>query len=103
MSKRSNVTPVEDARRNKLATNATSPDSINSDVGETGATDDPVAKGDGPLPEELTGRASSTGEDLYSLFANGSPDHITDGFRGGNGDDPETDIETADENTDIER
>jgi hypothetical protein len=103
MSKRSNVTPVDDERRNSLNANATSPDSINSDVGETGADRDQKSKGDGALPEEVTGRASRGGEDLVSLFANGQADHMTDGFRGGNGDDPETDIETADENTDIER
>ncbi|MEP6779052.1 MAG: hypothetical protein ABJC26_04125 [Gemmatimonadaceae bacterium] len=103
MSKRSNVTPNDDARRNKLNANATASDSISSDVGESGSSDELMSKGDGPLPEELTGRASRGGEDLVSLFANGQSDHMTDGFRGGNGDDPETDVETADENTDIER
>lgn len=103
MSKRSNVSPVDDARRNSLNANATAPDSINSDVGESGTHGERKSKGDGPLPEEVTGRASSGGEDLVSLFANGTPDHLTDGFRGGNGDDPETDIETVDENMDVER
>ena len=103
MSKRSNVTPTEDTRRNALNSNATAPDSINSDVGETGSFDEPKSKGDGALPEEVTGRASRGGEDLVSLFANDQQDHMADGFRGGNGDDPETDVETADENTDVER
>ncbi len=43
-----------------------------------------------PMSEELTGRASKTDEDLKSLFANESEDHIEDGFKGGSGDEPET-------------
>ena len=103
MSKRSNVTPADDARRNSLNENATVPDSINSDIGESGSAHERGAKGDGPLPEELTGRASSGSEDLVSLFNDGTATHLTDGFRGGQGDFPEADVETADENTDIER
>ncbi|MDQ6610826.1 MAG: hypothetical protein M3Y64_00215 [Gemmatimonadota bacterium] len=103
MSKRSNVTPANDDRRNALNENVTAPDSINSDVGESGSSGERTAKGDGPLPEELTGRASSGSEDLVSLFNDKTADHLTDGFRGGQGDFPEADVETADENTDIER
>ena len=34
-------------------------------------------------PEEVTGRASGTDDDLVSLFSNDSGEHIDDGFRGG--------------------
>lgn len=36
-----------------------------------------------PLPDELTGRASKTDDDLTSLFENDSEEHIKDGFKGG--------------------
>ena len=39
------------------------------------------------VPEELTGRADATNEDLTALFANDSAEHVTDGFRGGSDDD----------------
>jgi hypothetical protein len=41
-----------------------------------------------PAPEELTGRAAKTEEDLSSLFENPGDDHLTDGFKGGSGDEP---------------
>ena len=41
---------------------------------------------DRPAPEELTGRASKTEEDLGSLFGNEGGDHLSDGFKGGSGD-----------------
>jgi hypothetical protein len=41
-----------------------------------------------PLPEEVTGRASGTDDDLVSLFGNESDEHVRDGFRGGSQDDP---------------
>ena len=44
---------------------------------------------DTPLPDELTGRASKTSEDLTALFRNETPEHLTDGFRGASGDDPD--------------
>lgn len=40
-----------------------------------------------PVTEELTGRASKTEDDLEALFENESEEHLTDGFRGGSGDD----------------
>jgi hypothetical protein len=40
-----------------------------------------------PLPDELTGRASKTDDDLTTLFDNESWEHIQDGFRGGSGED----------------
>jgi hypothetical protein len=40
----------------------------------------------------LTGRASATGESLTQLFSNRTAEHLSDGFCGGSGDDPDTDI-----------
>jgi|KBSSwiStaDraftv2_1062776.scaffolds.fasta_scaffold1422765_1 hypothetical protein len=44
-----------------------------------------------PAPEELTGRAAKTEEDLKALFSNEGGDHISDGFKGGSGDEPGND------------
>ena len=41
-----------------------------------------------PLPDELTGRASKTDDELTTLFQNPDDEHVTDGFRGGSGDEP---------------
>ena len=95
--------PPLDPRDSALNTNPTLPDSINSDIGSTGASEEPLSKGDRPLPEELTGRASGTEEDLTSLFSNDSAEHLTDGFRSGNGDDPEADVERSDDGSQIDR
>jgi hypothetical protein len=38
-------------------------------------------------PEEITGRAARTTEDLAVLFGNQSDEHLADGFRGGSADD----------------
>ena len=43
------------------------------------------------LPEELTGRASGTDEDLVALFDNPTDKHMADGFRGGSEDEPPVD------------
>ena len=64
------------------------------DIEETAAEKDPVKPRpevptdleERPAPEELTGRASKTEEDLSSLFDNASGDHLSDGFKGGSGD-----------------
>ncbi|MES2124672.1 MAG: hypothetical protein V4503_08275 [Gemmatimonadota bacterium] len=56
----------------------------------------PALEGREPLPEELTGRASGTSEDLETLFENDSAGHLTDGFRGGSDDDDETDVRNID-------
>lgn len=56
-------------------------------AGETTRLDDPELEGGTPLPEEVTGRASGTREDLGTLFANDTADHLADGFRGGSDDD----------------
>ena len=57
-------------------------------VEETDRPDSPQLEGGIPLPEELTGRASGTSEDLTALFENESKAHLADGFRGGSADDP---------------
>jgi hypothetical protein len=57
-------------------------------VEETDRPDTPQLEGGIPLPEELTGRASGTSEDLTALFDNESKAHLADGFRGGSADDP---------------
>lgn len=65
--------------------------------------DRPELEGGTPLPQELTGRASGTEEDLGTLFANDAADHFADGFRGGSNDDPGSDIPKepdTDENAD---
>lgn len=49
-----------------------------------------------PLPEELTGRASATDEDLVALFENRTDQHMTDGFRGGSDDEPAADDDEID-------
>ena len=56
----------------------------------------PALEGREPLPEELTGRASGTGENLSTLFEDGSGAHLSDGFRGGSDDDRETDVKKLD-------
>jgi len=45
------------------------------------------------LPDQLTGRAASTSEDLTTLFRNQADEHLTDGFRGGSDDDDDAVIE----------
>ncbi len=52
----------------------------------------PVLQGGKPLPEELTGRASGTSEDVATLFAADTAEHFADGFRGGSDEDPGADI-----------
>lgn len=54
--------------------------------GSTRRPETPELEGRVPLPEELTGRASGTTEDLVALFDNTRGDHIADGFRGGSDD-----------------
>lgn len=103
MPKTPNADEPVDPRDSALHANPTVPDSMNSDIGSTGGPTDPVSKGDRPLPQELTGRAAGTSEDLQSLFANSSDEHLTDGFRAGNGDDPDTDVERTDDQAQIDR
>ena len=58
----------------------------------TSRPDTPELEGGTPLPEELTGRASGSEEDLRALFAGDTAEHFADGFRGGSDDDSATDI-----------
>jgi hypothetical protein len=61
-------------------------------VAETSRPATPRLEGGTPLPEELTGRASATGEDLTALFDNDTAGHFADGFRGGSNSDPGSDL-----------
>ena len=61
-------------------------------VAETSRPDTPELEGGTPLPEELTGRASGTDEDLNTLMANDSAGHLADGFRGGSNADRGSDL-----------
>lgn len=54
----------------------------------TDRPDTPELEGGIPLPEELTGRASGTGDYLTALFDDETAAHLADGFRGGSGDEP---------------
>jgi hypothetical protein len=54
--------------------------------GSTRRPETPELEGRAPLPEELTGRASGTDEDLVALMRNQSDTHLADGFRGGSSD-----------------
>ena len=63
--------------------------------GGTRRKETPELEGRTPLPEELTGRASGTDDDLVALFDNASRDHLADGFRGGSDDE---DAEQAEAN-----
>lgn len=56
--------------------------------GVTSRPETPELEGRTPLPEELTGMASGTDEDLVSLFGDQRGEHIADGFRGGSEDEP---------------
>jgi hypothetical protein len=55
--------------------------------GDTTRPETPELEGITPLPEEVTGKASSTDEDLVSLFDDADSGHMSDGFRGGSDDD----------------
>lgn len=56
--------------------------------GETTRPETPMLEGRVPLPEELTGKASSTDDDLVALFEDKEGAHMADGFRGGSEDEP---------------
>ena len=56
--------------------------------GATSRPETPELEGRTPLPEELTGKASGTDEDLVTLFGDQRGEHIADGFRGGSEDEP---------------
>ena len=84
-----------------IADRAVSDRSENDGIPRT--PEDPDSRGDESQTQELTGRASGTGEDLASLFANESDEHLSDGFRSGNGDDPESDVDATDDLPQIDR
>lgn len=63
----------------------------------SGGPEDPDVDGITPLPEEITGRASGTDEDLVALFENPTGKHITDGFRGGSEDEPPVEDDAIDD------
>jgi hypothetical protein len=71
-------------------------------VSDTDRPATPELEGGIPLPEELTGRASGTDEDLTALFNNESEAHLADGFRGGSEDEPVADSQ-ADGSAEAER
>jgi hypothetical protein len=65
------------------------------------ANTDPVPLAKLPLPaetapEELTGRATGTDDDLTALFKSDSGGHFADGFSGGSDDDKGVAIEKDD-------
>ena len=62
--------------------------------GGTERPETPALEGRTPLPEEITGLAAGTDDDLVALFGNASAAHLADGFRGGSEDDPATPDET---------
>lgn len=62
--------------------------------GSTDKPEYPELEGREPLPEEITGRASGTDDDLVALFKNPDSDHLADGFRGGS-DDEESDADAT--------
>jgi hypothetical protein len=68
---------MQKARKNASASH--------SDGGTT-RPETPELEGLMPLPEELTGKASATDEDLVKLFDDKESGHISDGFRGGSDD-----------------
>lgn len=74
--------------RNRHRRNDT-PSPIRRDDGTTTRPESPILEGIEPLPDEITGRATGTGESLTTLFDNPSDEHIRDGFMGGSGDLPE--------------
>jgi hypothetical protein len=57
--------------------------------GDTSRPETPELEGRMPLPEELTGKASGTDEDLVELFGDERGEHVADGFRGGSDDEDE--------------
>jgi hypothetical protein len=65
-------------------------------AGGTTRPEIPYLEGRTPLPEELTGRASGTDDNLVALFDNPTAEHMSDGFRGGSEDIPRGDSNDAD-------
>lgn len=74
------------------ATDARSPEPVQHESATTAYPAVRALEGGPPIAEELTGRASTTSESLTELFQSRTAEHLADGFRGGSGDDPDTDI-----------
>jgi hypothetical protein len=60
---------------------------VSSDVPNPPNAAEASIEDESTLPDELTGRAAATDEDLTSLFRNASREHFADGFNGGSDDD----------------
>lgn len=73
-------------RQQSLAQQQASESRVTHADGATRRPESPTLEGRVPLPEEITGRASGTDEDLAELFDNPTGAHLTDGFRGGSDD-----------------
>ena len=99
MSGKRSRSPADESRH--LADPAVSDRNENDGLPRT--PEDPDSRGDESQTRELTGRASGTGEDLASLFANGSDEHLRDGFRSANGDDPDSDVDPTDDLPQVDR
>jgi hypothetical protein len=61
-------------------------------VAKTRRPDPAEPEAGAPLPEEVTGRASGTSDDLTALFKSDTAQHFADGFRGGSNSDPGSDL-----------
>ena len=75
------------------AREAQSPKRTEHSSGGTNRPETPELEGRTPLPEELTGRASGTDDDLVVLFDEKNGEQLADGFRGGSDDEPPADDE----------
>jgi hypothetical protein len=97
--------PMREAEKKKGAArtraaepiDAESPDAVQHERATTTQPFPSVLEGGQPAPDELTGRASTTSESLTELFRNGTAEHLADGFRGGSGDDPDSDVARDDQ------
>jgi hypothetical protein len=60
---------------------------ISTDVPNPTSATEASIEDDVTLPDEITGQAAATDEDLTTLFRNASQSHYADGFHGASGDD----------------
>jgi len=75
-----------------MPSNQDSPPERHVAVAKTSRPDTPELEAGTPLPEEITGRATGTDEDVAALFASTDAAHLADGFRGGSDDDAGSDL-----------
>lgn len=66
------------------------------DDASTSRQEYPALEGREPLPEEITGRASATSDDLVALIASTDEAHLADGFRGGSEDEVHKEVPPVD-------